>query len=72
MLVHVCSTYMPSVQEVEEGVRFRDAEITATCELSLGSWGSAPGPLEEQIMLFINHRIIYSSSGNAIFCKYSA
>lgn len=36
---------MPSVQEVEEGVRFRNAEITATCELSLGSWGSAPGSL---------------------------
>ncbi|XP_063136762.1 uncharacterized protein LOC134484566 isoform X2 [Rattus norvegicus] len=41
MLVHMCNTCMPTVQEVEEGVRFRDAEITATCELSTGS-------LEEQ------------------------
>ncbi len=50
---------MPSVQEVEEGVRFLDAEITATCELSLGSWGSAPGPLEEQIMLLINESFLH-------------
>ncbi|XP_063136767.1 uncharacterized protein LOC134484566 isoform X5 [Rattus norvegicus] len=42
MLVHMCNTCMPTVQEVEEGVRFRDAEITATCELSTGS-------LEEQV-----------------------
>jgi len=44
---------MPSAQEVEEQVRFRDAEITATYKLSHGSWGLAPGSLEEQIVLLI-------------------
>jgi len=52
MLVHMCNTCMPTVQEVEEGVRFRDAEITATCELSTGS-------LEEQVMLLITESFIH-------------
>jgi len=49
----MCNTCMPSAQEVEAGVRFRDAEITATCELSLRSCGLTLGSLEEQIMLLI-------------------